>query len=276
MRKFVFGGSYASAVPLLLDLYPATAAYSLRKLRNGYTGSAIRVRRSSDNTEQDIGFVGNDLDTASLSSFVGANDGFVTTWYDQSGNSNNMTQASASLQPLMVVSGTLQTKGSKPAMYVDSDNMGAGNIPAFNTYPFSYWSVAAGFALNTLYGLFRTDNNSRIAAWLDTRTSPIRNLNIETSTGSFFGDLSTAYNNTNQRILSGIIDSSFNYQAYDNGNTGGSGTATGTYLNNDLRIYQQRVQSFKGYGQEFIFFSTDESANRTAIESNINGYYGIY
>jgi len=42
---------------LLLDLYPgATVAYSLRKLRTAYSGSAIRVRRSSDNTEQDFGF----------------------------------------------------------------------------------------------------------------------------------------------------------------------------------------------------------------------------
>ena len=41
----------------LLDLYPsAAAAYSVRKLRAAYTGNAIRVRRSSDNTEQNIGF----------------------------------------------------------------------------------------------------------------------------------------------------------------------------------------------------------------------------
>jgi len=31
-------------------------AYGLRKLSSSYSGSAIRVRRSSDNTEQDIGF----------------------------------------------------------------------------------------------------------------------------------------------------------------------------------------------------------------------------
>ena len=48
--------SISGGVPLLLDLYPsAAAAYSVRKLSNGYSGSAIRVRRSSDNTEQDIG-----------------------------------------------------------------------------------------------------------------------------------------------------------------------------------------------------------------------------
>jgi hypothetical protein len=62
------------AQSLLLDLYPgAAAAYSLRKLRNAYSGSAIRVRRSSDNAEQDINFVGGDLDTNSMLDFVGYN-----------------------------------------------------------------------------------------------------------------------------------------------------------------------------------------------------------
>jgi hypothetical protein len=62
------------APSLLLDDYPNSAvAYSLRQLRTAYTGAAIRVRRSSDNAEQDIGFVGGDLDTQSLLDFVGYN-----------------------------------------------------------------------------------------------------------------------------------------------------------------------------------------------------------
>ena len=59
---------------LLLDDYPnAAVAYSLRQLRTAYTGAAIRVRRSSDNAEQDINFVSGDLDTQSLLDFVGYN-----------------------------------------------------------------------------------------------------------------------------------------------------------------------------------------------------------
>ena len=50
---------------LLLDIYSgAAAAYSLRKLRTVYAGSAIRVRRSSDSAEQDFGFLNGVLDTA--------------------------------------------------------------------------------------------------------------------------------------------------------------------------------------------------------------------
>jgi hypothetical protein len=62
------------APSLLLDDYPnAAVAYSLRQLRTAYTGAAIRVRRSSDNAEQDINFVSGDLDTQSLLDFVGYN-----------------------------------------------------------------------------------------------------------------------------------------------------------------------------------------------------------
>jgi hypothetical protein len=60
--------------PLLLDSYPnASVAYSLRKLRTAYSGSAIRVRRNVDNAEQDFGFIDNDLDTDSMLDFVGYN-----------------------------------------------------------------------------------------------------------------------------------------------------------------------------------------------------------
>ena len=55
----------------MLDQYgDAAAAYSLRKLRNGYTGDAIRVRRSSDDTERDMGFHDNELDTQALLDWV--------------------------------------------------------------------------------------------------------------------------------------------------------------------------------------------------------------
>jgi hypothetical protein len=121
-RKFIFGGSFASAVPLLLDLYPSTAGqYFMHKVSNTYTGACIRVRRSSDNAEQDIGFVGLDLDTTALLSFVGVGDGLVTTWYSQSGFFN-LTQTSSASQPAIVLGGVLQTLNGKPCLKFDGSN----------------------------------------------------------------------------------------------------------------------------------------------------------
>ena len=109
-----------SVSTMLLDVYSgASAAYSLRKLSSTYTGSAIRVRRSSDNTELNIGFDANgDLDTYSLSAFVGTGNGFVTTWYDQSG-SYNLIQTTAANQPSIVLSGAINTQNGKPILITD-------------------------------------------------------------------------------------------------------------------------------------------------------------
>lgn len=111
LGNYVYWSSYSApepdASPALLDAYPgAAAAYSLRQLSSTYSGDAIRVRRSSDNAEQNIGFVSNELDTASLETFCSGTDGFVRTWYDQSGNSGAATQLNVSTQPQIVSNGT--------------------------------------------------------------------------------------------------------------------------------------------------------------------------
>jgi hypothetical protein len=86
-----------------------TAAFGLRKLSSSYTGSAIRVRRSSDNTEQDIWFSGNDLNTGALMTFVGSGSSFVSIWYDQSGNGRNAAQTTQGNQPRIVSAGVMDT-----------------------------------------------------------------------------------------------------------------------------------------------------------------------
>ena len=66
----------------ILDTYTgASAAYSLRNLSSSTT-NVVRVRRSSNDDEQD--FTASEVSGGALATFVGAgNDGFVTTWYDQ-------------------------------------------------------------------------------------------------------------------------------------------------------------------------------------------------
>jgi len=69
---FFFTGGKTKQKAILDQLSFGTGyAYSLRKMTSKAT-NAIKVRRSSDNTELDIGFSGNDLDTTSLLSFVGS------------------------------------------------------------------------------------------------------------------------------------------------------------------------------------------------------------
>lgn len=89
--------------------------YSLRKLGTGTT--AIRVRRSSDSTESDIGFAGRGLDTAALLAFVGSGDGYVTKVYNQgSATSADLAQTDTTKQAKIVSAGTVLASGGKPAM----------------------------------------------------------------------------------------------------------------------------------------------------------------
>lgn len=102
------------AAPLDTFATPA-AAYSMRKLKSTYAGPAIRLRRASDNAEQDIGFLGFSgftgapIDTAAANVFCAATTCYVTTWYDQSGLARDMAQAGVADQPAYIANcnGTL-------------------------------------------------------------------------------------------------------------------------------------------------------------------------
>ncbi len=122
-------------------------AYSVHRLTNAYSGSCLRVRRSSDNQEQDIGFTGSgDLDTASISSFVGSgNNGFVSRWYSQdsaggTGSGNDAIQSDPDLQP-KIFDGTsvIETNG-KPSLDFDVSE-GWFATTASRLQPFSFFSV---------------------------------------------------------------------------------------------------------------------------------------
>lgn len=110
---------HATSFTGVLDGITTAAAYGLRQLRSAYSGSAVRVRRSSDSTEQDIGFVSGEFDNTSFTTFVGGGSGFVKTWYDQSGNARDATQTSTGKQPQVILSGL----NSKPSLdFVAANN----------------------------------------------------------------------------------------------------------------------------------------------------------
>jgi len=128
----VLGTFATDAHAALLDEYPgAYAAYSLRQLSDSYDGSVIRVRRSSDNAEQDIGFNAEGwLDTDALSVFVGtgpSDTGYVTAWYDQTGGEAMMNNDTIR-QPYVVHEGKIITdENDNPSLYfVDADDRPEG------------------------------------------------------------------------------------------------------------------------------------------------------
>ena len=113
---------YTSVPPsFLLDDYTGAAAgYSLRNLSSSWTTSdVVEVRRSSDNATS--GFTATEVSDGTMLAWVGTggtDNGFVTTWYDQSGNTNNAVQATTTKQPKIVSAGAVVVENSKPALSI--------------------------------------------------------------------------------------------------------------------------------------------------------------
>ncbi|WP_407146248.1 hypothetical protein [Bradyrhizobium sp. ORS 86] len=72
----------------------------LTKENSSYAGPAIRAVRNDNGAQQDIGFVGKNLDDAALTSFLSGTTGLVTTAYGQMGVTN-FTQATTANMPLL-------------------------------------------------------------------------------------------------------------------------------------------------------------------------------
>jgi len=133
--------------------------FSLRNLVTGYSGSIVRVRRSSDNTEQN--FTATEITDGTLTTFVGAgNNGFVTTWYNQVSGRPNLTQTTNASQPKIVTSGSLNTINGKPTIYFNQSSLfhstltsTYGDYYILYTYDFSTWA-------RSYVGLIGSYNNS--------------------------------------------------------------------------------------------------------------------
>ncbi len=262
----------APAFTGLLDTYSgAAAAYSLRLLSSTYSGSAIRVRRSDDNAEQDIGFRNNELDTSTLETFSIGSDCFVTTWYDQSGNSNNATNSTAANQPKIVSSGTTITENGKPAIEYD----GSGDQLQLS----SSIDLSNEFFLPLVYKSNRTSSEDYVL-YGDGGASRIRlyqglyRLYIDNVTYGF----STANDNFGtQYLFTNEADDSRNLAVYRNSSQIGSTEV--------IPIGDNWIIEYLGYGssrpitgllQEVVIYASDQSNYRTGIETNINDYYSIY
>lgn len=258
---------------LLLDIYPnSKVAFSIRKLRAGYLGNAIIVRRESDNSTQGIGFVNDELDVTSLNSFCSGTNGFVTTWYDQSGNGNDATQTTSSAQPKIYdsVSGYLGefTQGyfeisntpitSAPislAMVGIHDNITIGNMWTANEQ-----------GTNNNYFYSRSDSNNTFDSGIFGNSFVRSRAPI--SSGQFLG--------FSQYLING---SNVTAQSFGNG-VGASIVSTTPPSNideNAISVFNRSNTSVYNLRiKELVIYNSDQSSNRTGIETNINDFYNIY
>ena len=263
----------------LLDDYPsAAAAYSLRALNSAYTGPLIRVRRSS-NTEKDF-FAKYDgsLDTVALLEYVndGANtgNGFITTWYDQSGNGINANQSSASKQPIIASSGVISTLNGNPTMQFISSFVMDLNLTG---YPFTSGGSATE---KSIFAVAENNATANQNLYNIADTRDIYAITYNRSANNTYAFLGANYgtiggNITGQNIISSLAISPSS-ETFNNTVDGVSSNLVRANFN-DISI-GSRGGSYPMDGniQEMIMYESDQSSNRGNIETNINDYYNVY
>jgi len=286
----------------ILDLYgSAYHAYSLRKLSSTYIGKCLRIRRTtttpsvttttvdlsfdSNNTisfNSAITYVSGTATTATnLGQFAAATtnpDGvninqsvYVVTWFDQSGNSKNITQATAAAQPRLVNAGALETIDGSVGVRFTSANSQFLNIADSSTFYNNMSCYVLGNSLSAttntnIYGQGYLASNARIfvlsgaAISYDTSgTFPISGItaNIDRLYELICGASTTsAYSNGTQSSVISITSLS----------------VTNTYIR--IGTNGSPATYFNGYAKEVIAFIG--TANRTSIENNINSYYSVW
>jgi hypothetical protein len=283
------GGTTADGTP--------AAAYSLRLLSSTYNGPLVRIRRTIDNTEVDVypdsdgefsiystiedggtelttGVTGGTTDKTTLHEFLYGQDTDCTVvrWYDQA-SGNHATQDVATSQPKIYDSSTgVVTENGKPVLSFDgNDDYLDWTTTSQISQPFSVFAVnplqTDGFVMDSA----STDSGYRCVL------------------GDFGGDgwgifgpiwVRATITPTTQSLNAAIYNTSAS-ELYINGTIHVAGDVGANHLTNSsgyVRIGNRTSSLGRGINsmQEIIYYPSNQSGNRTGIESNINQHYNIY
>lgn len=287
--------SAAAGDTRLLDDYPSAAVlWATTWERTAYTGAILRARRSSDNAESDFyeGATYGSLNTVAggsgsdIATWVGANDGFVVTLYDQSGNAINATQSTTTQQPKIVNSGSLLT-ATVPYMDFDGSNdlfnLGdqldpAGSFSVFFvgktdvTDSATFWSKSKG-----------APEANRISALIDTNTFYFQLVDSSNADQNITESVSTARNLYSHQFIASTSHSAYRNTTTVNtdssvGSLSGSSYdfLIGAYMSSDGPGSQLPGYNLDGYLQLFVMYHADKSADRDNIRDKINSTYAVF
>ena len=287
-RMVVLGG-FKGVLDLIFAI--ASVAYGLRRLSRFWTGAAIRVMRTSDCAELDIGFIGEDLDVVTLLAFVGLANGEVVIWYDQSGNGRHAVSPTAASRPRIVVNGVLQTQNGKPEIRFDGvDDYLAAASPLIDTTHslFILFTPTIENEFGTVFGQWSSGQNGRFYVIANQESAgPISagRLNVANTSstgggGSGGSAIDVAISNTPTLITSISTTGSEQWKLFKNGAEWDSATISRVYTGVNSAIGSLNgtgsLFPFDGTVSELISFpSVLSTTNRQTLERNQGKYYSI-
>lgn len=270
--------------PPLDILSGAATAYGLRNLSSSFSGAVVRVRRSNDNTESD--FTAANLTDGTLLTWVGANNGFIRTWYDQSGNARHMQQATTGNQPQLVTNGSFITAKGKPAIsFAGNKELALASFLSLTSHTCffvcTYLStITVATSAQFLWGgnFTTTFDIYAIGAW----TSALTNERIawgKSVTQNWVGQCAadipagTYINAASWNGSSPVIFQNNQNQALTNGSSGGF-----TAVNYPATFGRlgKTSDGFSGSFSELVFYTTDKTSDISNFLTNQNLYYQAY
>lgn len=286
---------YKVPTDMPLDLVSgAWFAHGLRRLSSSYMGKILRVRRDSDNAEQDIGYtLENALDIMNIRTFIGTANAYVVKLYDQTGNGHDAVQTTVTNQPKL----SLVEANGLPALILTKTNVMSLQVTLTGSKPSSF-SVLCSYQtsnvnLNSQAACGSAITGANVSMWgLVLQTyfgGNVQNGMIETTIGDSTLT-SSIVSNTPQNVMSNSVYETVSVR-YQNGNTSpsihvggikqtltqvGSGSSIGGSTGNYYIGKGYPGTELDGKVLESMVYSNYVSdANMTKIENNIRAYYGI-
>ena len=292
-KRFTYYGALA-ALTYFTGLFGVPAiGVSVRKLNSVLTNS-IRVRRSSNNNELSIAFDGTlpdaNINESDLTTFVGANNGFVPRWIDQQTTNNDLVQTTASNQLTLVSSGTIIRSNGIAALQggeyrgfkIDNNIALGSNIWLFFTLDVSDTEPAQVLYENTSN---YNDNNGALIIYI-TGGNLILSQRTDTSSGGGYCQVSLPLSTGRQvltiNVRSGQTAANF-ARVWINGvaqtmTVSSLGTQNSvSFINTDSYVFSRTGNAFgfRGKSQEFLLYNADKASQRAAMETNMKIHYGI-
>jgi hypothetical protein len=226
----------------------------------------IYTSDQSDNRTAIEANIGETYGITGIPAYDNTVDGFVETWYDQSGNGNDATQSVAASQPKIVDAGVLVSGG------IDFDG-----VDDF----FGLIDLDNSNQPNTIISVSRTDvtGSTRGIYGLGSDPSSASGYYRSSNNHTIYADIilgGSVYTSGTEYLRFDLFNGASSVIGVNGASTvGNSGNRTLTHLMIGDSLLSG-VNPLNGRIRELIIYPTDQSSNRVGIETNINDHYNIY